>query len=170
MNSISVDRTNRSWNRPRASLLVVCGDILACKRYGAVLQAVGYQVATVENGTDALLHLAAIKADLVVADMQTSKSDNESLVHAIRNSGIRIPVIRISGPFAQTQLPSDVTREVDAAILRSLGTFELLSAIVRALKPATRTEAAFIPARWTVTLRDQIGADARFRSDRCPAT
>ncbi len=84
---------------------------------------------------DALFQLAAEECDLVVTVRQMPKLDGASLILAMRNSGIRIPVILISDSPAKSCLPPEVAREVFAAVSKSMEIFELFSAIVRALMP-----------------------------------
>jgi DNA-binding NtrC family response regulator len=135
MNHFIIKPDGSNGKAPRARLLVADDDAFIRELHSIVLRADGYEVATAEDGEEALFHLASEKFDLLVTDWQMPKLDGADLVVAMRTSGICIPVIMVSGSCGRMPLPPDAGREIFATIPKPARAAELLSAVARALRP-----------------------------------
>lgn len=134
----STDISATSRQSSRARLLVVDDDPLLRELHATVLRIYGYEVATAENGVDALEQLAEEPFDLVLTDRQMPNLDGVSIVLALRSAGSGIPVIMFSGSLSHAPLPAAVAGEFFAAIPKPARTPEVLSAVAAALDPAPR--------------------------------
>jgi DNA-binding NtrC family response regulator len=125
---------------PLGRVLVADDDPFIRELHSLVLTANGFQVATAVDGADAILKLAAERFDLVLTDRQMPNLDGASLVLLMRNAGIRIPVVMVSGSLTLSPLPPEIAREVSAAIPKPARTAELLAAVAHALRHAANQE------------------------------
>ena len=133
MQNLTIDFTAAFKESHSARLLVVDDDPFVRDLHATVLRMNGYDVATAEDGVDALEQLAAKPFHLIVTDRNMPRLDGASLILALRSAGGSIPVIMVSGSLAHSPLPSAIAREVFATIQKPAQTVEVLSAVARAL-------------------------------------
>ena len=117
-----------------ARILVVDDDEAIRKLHAAMLTLEGYEVEMAEDGADALEQLADCHFDLVITDRQMPVLDGERLVLALRSSGIRIPVVMVSGSLAFSPLCAEVAREISASLSKPIRLAEIIAAVSTALK------------------------------------
>ena len=117
-----------------ARILVVDDDEAIRKLHAAMLTLEGYEVEMAEDGADALEQLADGHFDLVITDRQMPVLDGERLVLALRSSGIRIPVVMVSGSLAFSPLCAEVAREISASLSKPIRLAEVIAAVSTALK------------------------------------
>ena len=132
MQHLTIDFTASFKESRRARLLVVDDDPFVRDLHTTVLRLNGYEIATAEDGVDALEQLADERFDLVLTDRNIPSIDGASIVLALRSAGSQIPIIMVSGSLAQTPLPAAIAREIFAAIPKPAQIAEVLSAVARA--------------------------------------
>ena len=138
MNYLSTAISATTQPSSRARLLVVDDDPLLRELHATVLRIFGYEVATAEDGADALEQLAEESFDLVLTDRQMPNLDGVSMVLALRSAGSVIPIIMFSGSLSHAPLPAAVAGEFFAAIPKPARTPEVFSAVAAALDCASR--------------------------------
>lgn len=65
----------------------------------------GYRVVTARNGVEALQLAGLQSPDLVISDIAMPRLDGLELVQRLREQGVQVPVILISGHAARPDLP-----------------------------------------------------------------
>jgi CheY-like chemotaxis protein len=123
---------------PGARILVVDDDEIFRNLYAAIFILEGYRVEMAADGGDAFDQLMARRFDLLVTDRNLPVLNGEGLVIALREAGIRIPVVMVSGSLGYSPLPEQVAREVSAALPKPVRAAEVLAAIFNALHPVQR--------------------------------
>jgi DNA-binding SARP family transcriptional activator len=78
-------------------VLVVEDNVLNRELTSAVLKTAGYEVAVAVDGADALLQLGRQGVDLMLLDIDLPFIDGHSLLRAVREKGIDVPTIFVSG-------------------------------------------------------------------------
>lgn len=81
----------------RKTILVVEDNVLNRELTSAVLKSAGYDVSVAIDGADALLQLGRAQVDLMLLDIDLPFIDGHSLLQAIREKGIEVPTIFVSG-------------------------------------------------------------------------
>lgn len=81
----------------RKSVLVVEDNVLNRELTSAVLKSAGYEVSVAVDGADALLQLGREQVDLMLLDIDLPFIDGHSLLQAVREKGINVPTIFVSG-------------------------------------------------------------------------
>ena len=133
-------RASSSNTNPRARILVVDDDPVICGIHAMVLEVEGYEVATADDGADALTQIAAGRFDLVLTDRNMPRLDGASMVLALRSAGSQIPVVMVSGSIGHIPLPPVVERELSAAMAKPVRIADMLAVVARTLKRAPRRE------------------------------
>ena len=128
-----VDLTALNTSFRSARILVVDEDEAIRNLHEAVFILPGYRVETTTNGADALARLTAGGFDLLVTERDLPGLNGEQLVIALREAGIRIPVVVISGSLAERPLSARMAMEVFAALPKPVRSSEVLAAIITAL-------------------------------------
>jgi DNA-binding response OmpR family regulator len=128
-----VDLTTFNTAIRDARILVVEDDEATRNLLEAIFILPGYRVETTTNGADALARLTARGFDLLVTERNLPRLNGEQLVIALREAGIRIPVIVISGSLAERPLSARMAMEVSAALPKPVRATEVLAAIITAL-------------------------------------
>lgn len=82
---------------PCHRLLVVDDDAVLRRMLDRVLTARGYEVRTAADGYDALALLRAERFDAVLSDMVMPLCDGSSLLQAMRDEKITVPVVVLTG-------------------------------------------------------------------------
>lgn len=81
----------------RKSVLVVEDNILSRELSNALLKEAGYNVLMAKDGAEALMLIGREKIDLMLLDVDLPFIDGHSLLQAVRENGLEIPAIFISG-------------------------------------------------------------------------
>jgi CheY-like chemotaxis protein len=98
----------------------------------AVLEELGYKVATARNGEEALAMYAAQKFDVVVTDYKMPKMNGAELIQEIRRSDSQARIILLSG-FVEPLGLDEKSTGADLVIAKSSGEVASLVRAVRRL-------------------------------------
>jgi DNA-binding SARP family transcriptional activator len=79
------------------TVLIVEDNVLNRELTNALLKAAGYQVLVAKDGAEALMMIGREKVDLMLLDVDLPFIDGHSLLQAVRENGLEIPAIFISG-------------------------------------------------------------------------
>lgn len=95
-------RKKRSVPQPadrdsRKTVLVVEDNVLNRELANAVLKSAGYNVILAKDGAEALMILGREQADLLLLDVDLPFIDGHKVLEALREKGIEVPTIFISG-------------------------------------------------------------------------
>ena len=77
-------------------ILIVEDDVELRQLFARVLEKNGYQVETAENGAEALKILGRGYVDLIILDIMMPVMDGNALVRALREDGVKTPVLMIT--------------------------------------------------------------------------
>lgn len=111
----------------KKSILCVDDEELGLQIRKAVLEVAGYSVSTAVNGPEGLDKFSSEPVDLVVLDYSMPMMHGGVVAAEMRSRRPEVPIIMLS---AYVNLPTEVTRVVDCAILKGDGP-ELLLAKIR---------------------------------------
>jgi len=118
----------------RKHVLVVEDNQLSRDLTNAVLSSAGYAVIVAQDGAEALMLLGREKVDLMLLDIDLPFIDGHSLLQAVREKGIEIPAIVISGlPGEEPEVRALEIGAVDF-IRKPVKNSVLLARVARALK------------------------------------
>ena len=81
----------------KKTILVVEDNVLNRELTSAVLKSAGYAVSVAVDGADALLQFGRAEVDLILLDIDLPFIDGHSLLQAVREKGINVPTIFVSG-------------------------------------------------------------------------
>jgi CheY-like chemotaxis protein len=79
------------------AILIVEDNVLIRELTSAVLKQAGYTIILAKDGADALMHIGRDKIDLLLLDVDLPYIDGHSLLKAVRENGLEIPTIFMSG-------------------------------------------------------------------------
>ena len=77
-------------------ILIVEDDVELRQLFARVLEKNGYQVETAEDGAEALKILGRGYVDLIISDVMMPVMDGNALVRALRDDGVKTPVLMIT--------------------------------------------------------------------------
>ena len=77
-------------------ILIVEDDLELRQLFARVLEKNGYQVETAEDGAEALKILGRGYVDLIISDIMMPVMDGNALVRALRDDGVKTPVLMIT--------------------------------------------------------------------------
>lgn len=123
-----------SAEEARKSVLVVEDNVLNRELTNALLKEAGYNVLAAKDGAEALMQIGREKVDLMLLDVDLPFIDGHSLLQAVRENGLEIPAIFISGlPGEEVEVKAF---EVGAAdfIRKPVKNNILLARVAKALK------------------------------------
>ena len=118
----------------RTTILIVEDNLLNRELMSAVLKSAGYEVLLARDGAEALMQLGRAPADLLLLDIDLPFIDGHSVLEALREKGITVPTIFVSGlPGDQPELRAF---EIGAAdfIRKPVKNNVLLARVARVLK------------------------------------
>jgi len=136
---IAAMRSRRTTPEPdeangRKSVLVVEDNQLNRDLANAVLSTAGYAVLVAEDGAEALMILGREHVDLMLLDIDLPFIDGHSLLQAVREKGMNVPAIVISGlPGEEPEIRALSIGAVDF-IHKPVKNSVLLARVARALK------------------------------------
>ena len=79
------------------SVLIVEDNVLIRELTTAVLKQAGYNIVVAKDGADALMRIGRDRVDLMLLDVDLPYIDGHSLLKAVRENGLEIPAIFMSG-------------------------------------------------------------------------
>ncbi len=89
----------------KKAVLIVEDNVLNRELMSAVLKTAGYRVSVAPDGAEALMMLGREHVDLMLLDIDLPYIDGHSLLQAVREKGIEVPTIFVSGlPGEQPEL------------------------------------------------------------------
>lgn len=99
ISGIRAHQTERDGKEPdgRKTILLVEDNVLNRELTNAVLKTAGYQVLAAKDGAEALMLIGREKVDLLLLDVDLPFIDGHSLLEAVRENGVDIPAVFISG-------------------------------------------------------------------------
>ncbi len=92
----------------RHQILVVDDDEALRDVFAQMFQEEGYEVATAENGFDALLRLKHFSPEVIVSDLNMPKMSGFEFLSVVRRRFPKISVIASSGAYASRVVPTGV--------------------------------------------------------------
>jgi DNA-binding SARP family transcriptional activator len=81
----------------KKNILVVEDNVLNRELTNALLKSAGYVVQLAKDGAEALMQVGRQKVDLILLDVDLPYIDGHSLLQAIRENGVDVPTIFVSG-------------------------------------------------------------------------
>jgi DNA-binding SARP family transcriptional activator len=119
----------------RKSVLIVEDNLLNRELTTALLRTAGYAVVVAQDGAEALMLLGRERVDLMLLDVDLPFIDGHKLLQAVKEKGIEIPAIFLSGlPGDEPELKAFQIGAVDF-IRKPVKNNVLLARVARALKP-----------------------------------
>lgn len=119
------------------TVLIVEDNVLIRELTTAVLKQAGYNIVVAKDGADALMHIGRTPIDLMLLDVDLPYIDGHSLLKAVRENGLEVPAIFMSGlPGEEVELKAF---EVGAAdfIRKPVKNNVLLARVQKVLKENT---------------------------------
>ncbi len=118
----------------KKSVLIVEDNQLNRELANALLKTAGYQVLTAQDGAEALMVLGREHVDLMLLDIDLPFIDGHSILQAVREKGIEIPAIVVSGlPGEEPEVRALEIGAIDF-IRKPVKNSVLLARVARALK------------------------------------
>lgn len=93
-------RSKRAAEQPAGDekkILIVEDNVLNRELMSAVLKTAGYRVSVAPDGAEALMMLGREHVDLMLLDIDLPYIDGHSLLQAVREKGMQVPTIFVSG-------------------------------------------------------------------------
>jgi CheY-like chemotaxis protein len=126
--------------RVKHRILVVDDDESVREVFALMLRKEGYEVATAENGFDALLKLKEVVIpDVIISDLNMPKMSGFEFLSVVRRRFPKISVIASSGAYGSKVVPTGVL--ADAFYAKGEGHAETLLSTVAALIQTSATRA-----------------------------
>ena len=82
-----------------------------------ILAAEGYDVATAQDGLDALKQLAEPLPDVIISDLRMPRMSGFEFLAVVRGKYPDVPLLAISGEFEGNEVPPGVAGPLDAIVL-----------------------------------------------------
>lgn len=121
----------------KKTILVVEDNVLNRELTSAVLKTAGYEVAVAVDGADALMALGRDRVDLMLLDIDLPFIDGHNLLRAVREKGIDVPTIFVSGlPGEEPELKAFQVGAADF-IRKPVKNNVLLARVAKVLKGET---------------------------------
>lgn len=93
---------------PKHQVLVVDDEESIRVLYAQLLQEAGYEVATADNGFEALLKLKQLLPDVIISDLNMPQMSGFELLSVVRRRFPKISVIASSGAYGSSVVPTGV--------------------------------------------------------------
>jgi len=126
-------------NTPKHRILVVDDDPSIREIMTRVLEVIGYDVSTAEDGLDALLQLRRVTPDVIISDLNMPQMSGFEFLSVVRRRFPEIPVVAVSGAYVSgDHVPGGVIADAFYAKGQHLG--ELLHTVAELIRTtAART-------------------------------
>ena len=99
-----------------------------------ILAVEGYDVATAQDGLDALSQLAEPLPDVIISDLRMPRMSGFEFLAVVRGKYPDVPLLAISGEFEGNEVPPGVS--ADAYLPKGSFTFEQLRSTITELRSA----------------------------------
>lgn len=124
----------------KPTVLVVEDNILSRELMTAVVKSGGYNVMVAKDGAEALMMLGREKIDLLLLDIDLPFIDGHSLLMALREKGVDVPAIFVSGlPGEEPELKAFEIGAIDF-VRKPVKNSVLLARVARVLRGENATE------------------------------
>jgi two-component system, OmpR family, alkaline phosphatase synthesis response regulator PhoP len=122
----------------KAKILVVedNGDLAAGIEYNLSLE--GYEVQVAADGNAAIAAVAAWQPHLVLLDLMLPGADGYQVLHAIRATGNRVPVLILSARGEEADKVRGFRLDADHYVTKPFGVLELLERVAALLRRHSR--------------------------------
>jgi len=127
------ERPASAHSRKPCKVLIVDDEPLVRRQLRRSLELRGYSVAEAVNGQTALAAVEDVRPDVVILDMTMPDIDGAEVLHRLRASGSRVPVIVSSG-YLDVAVEKRLSEgEFQGFLAKPYGAGDLSAAIERAL-------------------------------------
>lgn len=138
-----VPPSSGSMARPRAggdgqydTVLVVDDDTSILDTVSSILTGEGYHVVSAATGEDALAAIARKQPALILLDMRMPVMDGWAVARALREQGIRIPIVVMTAAESAKRWADEVGAE--GYLAKPFGLDDLLATVERFREPGGR--------------------------------
>lgn len=110
-------------------ILCVDDDVTICHLAAIVLTHAGYNVIMANDGCEAWKLLNSESFDLLLTDNKMPELSGEDLVFKVRQHGMDIPIILMSGQFAFSNSGENLLKEISKVVKKPFYPPELVEAV-----------------------------------------
>ena len=103
-----------------ARILAIDDDGAVCATVGVILERVGHQVVTAQDGRRGLKQLEADQFDLLLIDIFMPEMDGLETIRVVRQSRPKLPIIVMSGSIDGTKMPDYLSFATKLGAIESL--------------------------------------------------
>ena len=103
-----------------ARILAIDDDGAVCATVGVILERVGHQVVTAQDGRRGLKQLEADQFDLLLIDIFMPEMDGLETIRVVRQSRPKLPIIVMSGSIDGTEMPDYLSFATKLGSIESL--------------------------------------------------
>jgi len=97
MRDLSIAMAEKEMGTGQRSVLIVDDDPALRETLRRMVTSVGYEVACAEDAKAAIATIGAQAPDIIISDIYMPTGDGFELLNWLRNNGLQIPVIAMSG-------------------------------------------------------------------------
>lgn len=127
-------------NRSKTHILVVDDDPSVRESLGMLLMSAGYDVATADNGINAVSHLNRTVPDLLVTDLNMPQMSGVELISHVRSRHPSVSIVAMSGNYQGDAVPAGVI--ADRFYLKGQPSHNLLTTIASLIATNPARESA----------------------------
>ena len=117
-------------------ILIVEDDVELRQLFARVLEKNGYQVETAENGAEALKILGRGYVDLIISDIMMPVMDGNALVRALRDDGVKTPVLMITAKSSLDDMREGFLSGTDDYMVKPVNVNEMVLRVGALLRRA----------------------------------
>ena len=117
-------------------ILIVEDDVELRQLFARVLEKNGYQVETAENGAEALKILGRGYVDLIISDVMMPVMDGNALVRALREDGVKTPVLMITAKSTLDDMREGFLSGTDDYMVKPVNVNEMVLRVSALLRRA----------------------------------
>ena len=117
-------------------ILIVEDDVELRQLFARVLEKNGYQVETAENGAEALKILGRGYVDLIISDIMMPVMDVNALVRALRDDGVKTPVLMITAKSSLDDMREGFLSGTDDYMVKPVNVNEMVLRVGALLRRA----------------------------------
>ena len=117
-------------------ILIVEDDVELRQLFARVLEKNGYQVVAAENGAEALKILGRGYVDLIISDVMMPVMDGNALVRALRDDGVKTPVLMITAKSSLDDMREGVLSGTDDYMVKPVNVNEMVLRVGALLRRA----------------------------------
>ena len=117
-------------------ILIVEDDVELRQLFARVLEKNGYQVVAAENGAEALKILGRGYVDLIISDVMMPVMDGNALVRALRDDGVKTPVLMITAKSSLDDMREGFLSGTDDYMVKPVNVNEMVLRVGALLRRA----------------------------------